>query len=157
MATRTVVLLLVIVGLSAGAAAFAFANASAQTPTQPTTSNLNNYNGQWPGLRGAGPLGSDPSSRSFTTFRAGSMVANVSVTGFNIVDSNHLTVSLAYHGTGTTPAVTIVVVTPGLSGSNTVTAGWTSPTTVSVDLVGSGSLTSGSACIRVLVAPLTGA
>jgi len=151
MATRTVALLIIIVGLSAGAAAFAFASVSANTPTQTSTSNLNNYNGQW------NPMLHDPSGRSFTGFRAGSTVANVSVTGFNIVDSNHLTVSLTDHGTGTTPALTIVVVAPGLSGSNTATSGWSSPSTVSVDLVGTGSLSSTSNCIRVLVVPLTGA
>ena len=153
MATRTVVLLLIIVGLSASAAAFAFASVSANTPTQNstnTTNSLNNFNGQWPGLHQDG-------SRSFTSFRAGSTVANVSVTGFNIVDNNHLTVSLTYHGTGTTPAITIVAMAPGLSGSNTAASGWSSPSTVSVDLVGTGSLSSTSNCIRVLVVPLTGA
>ena len=153
MATRTVVLLLVIVGLSASAAAFAFASASANPTTQNatgTTNNLNNFSGQWPGVHPGG-------SRSFTSFRAGSTVANVSVTGFNIVDSNHLTISLSYHGTGTTPAITIVAIAPGLSGSNTAASGWTSPSTVSIDLVGTGSLSSSSNCIRVLVVPLTGA
>lgn len=152
MATRTVVLLLVIVGLSASAAAFAFASVSANTPTQNTTgtNNLNNFDGQWPSLHQDG-------SRSFTSFRSTSTVANVSVTGFNIVDSNHLTISLSYHGTGTTPAVTIVAIAPGLSGSNTAASGWSSPSTVSVDLIGSGSLSSNSNCIRVLVVPLTGA
>lgn len=150
MATRTVVLLLIIVGLSASAAAFAFASVSANTPTQNSTSNLNNFNGQWPRLHQDG-------SRSLTLFRSASTVANVSVTGFNIVDSNHLTVSLTYHGTGTTPAVTIVVVAQGLSGSNTAASGWSSPSTISVDLVGTGSLSSNSNCIRVLVVPLTGA
>src|SRR5690348_6846717 len=85
MATRTVVLLLIIVGLSASAAAFAFASVSANTPTQNSTSNLNNFNGQWPSLHQDG-------SRSFTAFRSASTAANVSVTGFNIVNSNHLTV-----------------------------------------------------------------
>ena len=151
MATRTVVLLLIIVGLSASAAAFAFASVSANTPTQNSTgSNLNNLNGQWPSLHQDG-------SRSFTSFRSASTVANVSVTGFNIVDSNHLTISLTYHGTGTTPAVTIVVMAPGLSGSNTAASGWSSPSTVSVDLVGTGNLSSNSNCIRALVVPLTGA
>ena len=153
MATRTVVLLLVIVGLSASAAAFAFASASANSTPQNstnTTNNLNNINGQWHGLQQDG-------SRSFTAFRSISTAANVSVTGFNIVDSNHLTVSLTYHGIGTTPALTIVVMASGLSGSNTAASGWSSPSTVSVDLVGIGSLSSNSNCIRVLVVPLTGA
>ena len=153
-ATRTVVLLVLIAGLSAGAAAFAFANVSAATSNPSATNSLNNLSGQWPGLRGAEPLGWH-SNNSYTSFRAASTIANVTVTGFNIVNSNHLTVTLSYHGTGTAPAATIVVVAPGFSGSNTVAAGWTSPTTVSVDLVGSGSLSSNINCVRVLVVPLT--
>jgi hypothetical protein len=154
-ATRTVVLLLIIAGLSAGAAAFAFAGASASTNNPSTTNGLNNYNGQWLGWRGAGLLGRN-NNNSYTSFRAASTVANVTVTGFSIVNSNHVTVTLSYSGTGTAPAATIVAVAPGLSGSNTVSAGWTSPTTVSVDLVGSGSLSSNINCVRVLVVPLTG-
>jgi hypothetical protein len=153
-ATRTVVLLIIIAGLSAGAAAFAFANVSANT-SNPSTST--NNNGQWLGLRGAGPLSWHNGNRSFTSFRAASTIANVSVTGFNIVNSNHLTVTMSYTGTGTAPAATIVVVAPGLSGSNTVSAGWSSPDTVSVSVVGSGSLSSSMTCVRVLVVPLTGA
>jgi hypothetical protein len=149
-ATRTVILLIIIAGLSAGAAAFAFANVSANTNNPTTANSLNNYNGHWPG-----PLRLN-SNNSYTMFRAASRIANVSVTGFSIVNSNHITVTLSYHGTGTAPAATIVVVAPGLTGSNTVTAGWTSPTTVSVDLVGSGSLSSNINCVRVLVVPLTG-
>ena len=156
-ATRTVVLLVIIAGLSAGAAAFAFANAQAQTANPSTTNNLNTFNGQWPGLRGAGPLGQADSNRSFTSFRAASTIANVTVTGFNVVDSSHLTVTLSYGGTGSAPAATIVVVAPGLSGSNTLAAGWSSPSTVSVHLVGTGTLSSSMTCVRVLVVPLTGA
>jgi hypothetical protein len=51
--------------------------------------------------------------------------------------------------------MTLVSLAPGLSGSNTVAAGWGSSTTVSVSMVGSGSLSS-SPCVRVLVIPLTG-
>jgi hypothetical protein len=153
-ATRTVILLIIIAGLSAGAAAFAFANASANTNNPPTS---NNYNGQWFGWRGAGPLYWHDGNNSFTSFHAASTIANVSITGFSVVNSNHLTVTLSYTGTGTTPAATIVVVTPGLSGSNTVSVGWTGPDTVSVSLVGSGSLSSSMTCVRVLVVPLTGA
>jgi hypothetical protein len=152
-ATRSVVLLLLIVGLGAGATAYAFATASAQTP--PTSTN--SLNGQWPGWRGPGPLVWHDHNGTLTSFRAASTIANVSVTGFSIVDSNHLTVTLTYGGTGSTPAATIVVVAPGLSGSNTLSAGWSSPTTVSVSLVGSGSLSSTSTCVRVLIVPLTGA
>jgi hypothetical protein len=155
-ATRTVVLLIIIAGLSAGAAAFAFTNASANTNNPSTAASTSNYNGQWFGLRGAGPLGLHDGNRSITSFRAASTIANVSVTGFNIVNSNTLTVTLSYTGTGTAPEATIVVVAPGLSGSNTVSAGWSSPTTASIALVGSGSLSSTMTCVRVLVVPLTG-
>jgi hypothetical protein len=155
-ATRTVVLLLIIAGLSSAAAAFAFANVSANTGNnQNGTNNLTTN--QWSGLRGAGPLANGDPSGSFTGFKAASTIANVSVTGFNIVDSSHLTVTLTWSGTGTTPAVTIVVAARGLSGSNTVASGWTSPDTVSVHLVGTGTLSSSVDCIRVLVVPLTGA
>src|ERR671924_1610802 len=150
--TRSIVLLLLIVGLGAGATAYAFASAYAQTPT--TTNNLN---GQWPGWRGPGPLVWHDHNGTFTSFRAGSTIANVSVTGFSVVDSTHLSLTLTYSGIGSTPAATIVVVAPGLSGSNTVTAGWTGPDTVSVHLVGSGSLSTSMTCVRVLVVPLTGA
>ena len=151
--TRSVILLLLIVGLGAGATAYAFASASAQTPTTST----NSLNGQWPGWRGPGPLVWRDHNGTFTSFRAGSTIANVSITGFSIVDSTHVSFTLSYSGTGTTPAVTIVAVAPGLSGSNTVTAGWISPDTVSVHLVGSGSLSTTMTCMRILVVPLTGA
>jgi len=152
-ATRSVLLLLLIVGLGAGAAAYAFASASAQTPSQSSLA----YNGQWLGWRGPGPLAWHDRNGTFTSFRAASTIANVSVTSFSIVDSNHLSVTLSYTGTGTTPAATIVAIAPGLSGSNTLSAGWSSPTTVSVNLVGSGSLSSSTTCVRVLIVPLTGA
>jgi hypothetical protein len=154
-ATRSVLLLLLIVGLGAGAAAYAFANASAN-PNQPQN-NLATYNGQWLGWRGPGPLAWHNPNGTFTSFRAASTIANVSITGFSIVNSNHLSVTLSYTGTGTTPEATIVVVAPGLSGSNTLSSGWSSPSTVSVSLVGSGSLSSSTTCIRVLIVPLTGA
>jgi hypothetical protein len=141
--TRSLILVILLAGLSAGTAAYVLANASA-APTTPSTQNgLNTYNGQWSGLRGAGPLGWERhDNATFTSFRAASTVTNVTVTGFNIVDSSHLTVTLSYQGTGTTPAVTTVAAAPGLSGSNTVSAGWSSPTTVSVHVIGSGSLSS---------------
>ena len=155
-ATRSVVLLLVIVGLGAGAAAYAFATTSALTPNQ-SQNNLTTYNGQWLGWRGPGPLVWHDRNGTFTSFRAASTIANVSVTSFSVVDSSHLSLTLSYTGTGSTPAATIVVVAPGLSGSNTVSAGWSSPTSVSASLVGSGSLSSSTTCVRVLIVPLTGA
>jgi hypothetical protein len=137
--TRSLLLVILLVGLGTGTAAYVLASASAAPTTSSSQNGLNTYNGQWPGLRGAGPLGWEAqNSGSFTSFRAASTIPNVTVTGSSIVDSSHLTVALSYLGTGTTPAITIVVVSPGLSGSNTVSAGWSSPTTVSVHVIGSG-------------------
>jgi hypothetical protein len=156
--TRSLVLVILLVGLGAGTAAYVLASVSAAPNTSSAQNGLNTYNGQWPGLRGAGPLGWERhNNATFTSFRAASTIANVTVTGFNIVDSSHLTVTLTYQGTGTTPAATIVVAAQGLTGSNTVSAGWNSPTTVSVHVIGSGSLSSTATCLRVLVVPLTGA
>ena len=156
--TRSTLLVILLVGLGAGTAAYVLASASAAPTTSSNQNNLNTYNGQWLGSRGAGPLGWERHENgTFTSFRAASTIANVTVTGFNIVDSTHITVTLSYQGTGTTPAVTIVAAAPSLSGSNTVSAGWSSPTTVSVHVIGSGSLSSTATCIRVLVVPLTGA
>src|SRR5229473_2885314 len=155
---RSLVLVILLVGLGAGTAAYVLASASAAPTTSSNQNGLNTYNGLWPGLRGAGPLGWETGHNgTFTSFRASSTIANVTVTGFNIVDSSHVTVTLSYQGTGTTPAATIVVGAPGLSGSNTISAGWSSPTTVSVIVIGSGSLSSTATCLRVLVVPLTGA
>jgi hypothetical protein len=156
--TRSLVLVILLVGFGAGTVAYALASASAAPTTVSNQNSLNTYNGRWPGLRGAGQLGWETGHNgTFTSFRAASTIANVTVTGFNIVDSSDITVTLSYQGTGTTPAVTIVAAAPGLSGSNTVSAGWSTPTTVSVHVVGSGSLSSTITCLRVLVVPLTGA
>jgi hypothetical protein len=84
-------------------------------------------------------------------------VNNVTVTGFQIVDSNHITITLNYGATGTSPAITVVGIAPGLSGSTTLSAGWGSPKTLSLHLIGAGTLsTSGPNAIRVAVLPLTG-
>jgi len=156
--TRSLALVMLLVGLGAGTTAYVLATASASPATSPRQNGLNTYGGQWSGLRGAGPLGWETGHNgSFTSFRAASTIANVTVTGFNIVDSSHVTITLSYQGAGTTPTVTIVASAPGLSGSNTVTAGWSSPTTVSVHVVGTGSLSTTATCLRVLVVPFTGA
>jgi hypothetical protein len=156
--TRSLVLVILLVGLGAGTTAYVLATASAAPTTSSSQNGLNTFDGRWPGLRGAGPLGWETGHNgSFTSFRAASTIANVTVTGFNIVDSSHFTVTLSYQGTGTSPALTIVAAAPGLSGSNTVTAGWSSPTTVSVHVVGTGSLSTTTTCLRVLVVPFTGA
>jgi hypothetical protein len=156
--TRSLVLVVLLVGLGAGTTAYVLASASAAPTSSSNQNGLNTYNGRLPGLRGAGPLGWETGHNgTFTSFRAASTITNVTVTGFNIVDSSHITVTLSYTGTGTTPAITIVVAGPGLSGSNTVSAGWSSPTTISVHVIGSGSLSTTATCVRVLVVPLTGA
>jgi hypothetical protein len=156
--TRSLILVILLVGLGAGTAAYALASVSAAPTTSSNQNGLNTYNGQWLGSRGAGPLGWERHDNgTFTSFRAASTIANLTVTGFNIVDSSHITVTLSYQGTGTTPAATIVVGAPGLSGSNTVSLGWSSPTRVSVHVMGAGSLSSTANCLRVLVVPFTGA
>ena len=156
--TRSLVLVILLVGLGAGTTAYVLASASAAPTTSSNQNGLNTHSGQWLGLRGAGPFGWETGHNgTFTSFRAASTIANLTVTGFNIIDSSHLTVTLSYQGTGTTPATTIVVAAPGLSGSNTISAGWSSPTTVSVHVIGSGSLSTTATCLRVLVVPLTGA
>ena len=156
--TRSLVLVILLVGLGAGTAAYVLASASAAPSTSSTQNGLNTYNGQWLGLTGARPLSWEARNNgTFTSFRAASTITNVTVAGFTIVDSTHITVTLSYQGTGTTPAATIVVAAPGLSGSNTISAGWSNPTTVSVHVIGSGSLSSTTTCLRVLVVPFTGA
>lgn len=153
---RSVLLIVLIVGLGAGAAAYALGSTYGAANATNQNSRLNTNGLQWygpgAGLRGTGLR--DPTG-SYTSFRAVSTVNNVTVTGFNIVDSTHFTLNLAYHATGSTPALTIVGLSPGLSGSNTVSSGWTSPATVSIGLTGTGSLST-TAFLRVLVVPLTG-
>lgn len=154
--TRSLALVIVLVGLGAGTTAYVLASASAAPTTSSNQNGLNTYNGHWLGLRG-GPLSWETGHNgTFTSFRAASTITNLTVTGFNILDGSHLTVTLSYQGTGTTPAATIVVAAAGLSGSNTISAGWSSPTTVSVHVIGTGSLSSAAPCIRALIVPLTG-
>src|SRR6266852_8868140 len=149
--TRSVVLVILLVGLGAGAVGYGLNNAFAATnPTQQTTTT----NGQWSGLRGAGPPGWDRNGGSSLSFRAISTVTNVTATGFAITDSTHFTMTIAYHGAGSTPAITVVGLAPGLSGSTTVASGWTSPTTVTLTLTGTGSLTT-TMRAQALIVPLT--
>jgi hypothetical protein len=156
---RSLVLIVLIVGLGAGLAAYAIGNTLATNNGQSNQSNLTGTSTlQW---NGYGPRGVEghgwaaTRNGSVTSFRAFSAINNVTVTGFTITSSNHITVNLAWGGSGSAPAITIVSLAPGLSGSNTVAAGWGSSTTVSVSMVGGGSLSS-SPCVRVLVVPLTG-
>ncbi|HEV2119922.1 MAG TPA: hypothetical protein VGS11_07460 [Candidatus Bathyarchaeia archaeon] len=151
--TRSVLLVILLVGLGAGAVGYGLNNAFATTnPSQQTTTTNSQ---QWSGLRGAGPPGWGRESGSATSFRAFSTVTNVTATGFAITDSTHFTITLAYHGIGSTPAITVVGLALGLSGSTTVASGWTSPTTVTLALTGTGSLTS-TMHAQALIVPLTG-
>ncbi|TMI50062.1 hypothetical protein E6H20_06665 [Candidatus Bathyarchaeota archaeon] len=147
--TRSVVLVILLVGLGAGAVGYGLNNAFAATnPTQQTTTNGQ----QWSGLKG--PPGWDHDGATTLSFRAISTVANVTATGFAITDSTHFTINIAYHGTGTSPAITIVGLSPNLSGSTTVASGWNSPTTVTITLTGTGSLTTAMHS-QALIVPLT--
>jgi hypothetical protein len=145
--TRSVVLVILLVGLGAGAVGYGLNNAFAATNTTTT-------NGQWSGLRGAGSPGWDRDGGSSLSFRAVSTVTNVTATGFAITDSTHFTITIAHHGTGSAPAITVVGLAPGLSGSTTVASGWTSPTTVTLTLTGTGSLTT-TMRAQALIVPLT--
>jgi len=145
------VLVILLVGLGAGAVGYGLNNAFAATnPPQQSAAT----NGQWSGLRGSGPPGWDHDGGSSLSFRAFSTVTNVTATGFAITDSTHFTITIAYHGTGTSPAITIVGLSPNLSGSTTVASGWTSPTTVTITLTGTGSLTT-TMRAQALIVPLT--
>jgi len=145
--TRSVVLVILLVGLGAGAVGYGLNNAFAATnPSQTTTTNS-----QWSGLKG--PPSCDHDGSSTLTFRAFSTVANVSATGFAITDSTHFTITIAYHGTGSAPAITVVGLAPGLSGSITLASGWTNPTTVTLTLTGTGSLTT-TMRAQALIVPL---
>jgi hypothetical protein len=149
--TRSIVVVILLVGLGAGAVGYGLNQVFAATnPTQQTTTNTQ----QWSGLRGAGPPGWAHEGGPSLSFRAASTVANVTATGFAITDSTHFTITITYHGTGTTPAITVVGLAPGLSGSTTVASGWASPTTVTITLTGTGSLTT-TMRAQALIVPLT--
>jgi hypothetical protein len=151
--TRSVLLVILLVGLGAGAVGYGLNNAFAATnPTQQTTTTTNGQ--QWSGLRGAGPPGWGHDGGSSLIFRAVSTVTNVTATGFAITDSTHFTITIAYHGTGSAPAITVVGLAPGLSGSTTIASGWTSPTTVTLSVTGAGSLTTIMRA-QALIVPLT--
>ncbi len=159
LSTRSVLLLVLIVGLGAGVVAYSVGNTLAVNVSQSAQSIQSTS-----GLVGPlGPRGWErgafyDQNRTGTRlgFRAVSTINNVTVTGFNIVDGSHITVSLTWGGTGSAPAISVVSLAHGLSGSNALSAGWGPSTTVSVSMVGTGTLSSSSTCLRVLVVPLTG-
>ncbi|OLE91056.1 MAG: hypothetical protein AUF79_06875 [Crenarchaeota archaeon 13_1_20CM_2_51_8] len=162
----SVLLLTLMVGLASGLAAYeiatiGLANGLGLNTTTLQTNTTNDPAATNGGLRwGRGGFG----GQGGLFFRASSQVANVSVTGFNISTSNQLTVDLAYTGSGATPSITIVALSRVVSGTTCSTlsgslidqSGWTSPTTVTVNMVGTGSLSSARG-IMVLIVPYTGA
>ena len=150
--TRSLVLAILLVGLGAGAVGYGLNNAFAAANPSPQTTTTNGQ--QWFGLRGAGPPGLGHEGGSSLSFRAVSTVANVTATGFAITDSTHFTITIAYYGAGTTPAITVIGLAPELSGSTTIASGWTSPTTVTLTLTGTGSLTT-TMHAQALIVPLT--
>src|SRR2546425_13166459 len=90
--TRSLVLVILLVGVGAGTAAYVLASASAAPTTASNQNGLNTYNGQWLGLRGAGPLSWEARNNgTFTSFRAASAIANVTGTGFTIGGSSQIT------------------------------------------------------------------
>src|SRR5207245_8264093 len=111
-------------------------------------------NAQCSGLRGAGPAARNHDRASSLSLRAVSTVTNVTATGCAITDSTHFTNTIAYQGTGSAPAITVVGLAPELSGSTTLASGWTSPTTVTLALTGIGSLTT-TMHAQALIVPLT--
>jgi len=161
LSTRRLLLLVLIVGLGAGIAAYTVGEVLATNAAQANQTGQS-INGGFPafGQRvlegGRYGLYRPNSTGTRLSFRAFSTVSNLSVAGFSIVDSNHIAVSLTWTGTGGAPALAIVSAAPGLSGSNTLPAGWGTSTTVSISMVGTGTLSSSSTCLRMLVVPLTG-
>src|SRR5437867_1653203 len=156
--TSSVLLLTLMVGLASGLVAYeigtiGLANGLGLNPTTLQTNTTSDPATTNAGLRwGRGGFG----GQGGLVFGASSQVANVSVTGFNISGSNQLTVNLAYTGSGATPSITIVVLSRVMSGSTISQSGWTSPATVTVNMPGTGSLSSARR-IMVLIVPYTGA
>src|SRR3989442_13070592 len=84
--TRSLVLVILLVGLGAGTAAFVLASASAAPSTSSNQNGLNTYNGEWLGLRGAGPLGWEAHNNgTFTSFRTSSTLNNLKSPSFTIL------------------------------------------------------------------------
>jgi hypothetical protein len=148
---RSVLLIMLVIGAGASLTVYGLSNAFGVS-TQPTQNTASNAGMQWHFPHGQW---GEMHAGSGLAFRAISTVSNVTITGFQITDSSHITVSLSYQGTGTSPSITAVGFGPDLSGSNTLSSGWSSPQTLSIHLAGQGSL-SGSTSIRVIIVPLTG-
>src|SRR5207245_11064014 len=75
--TGSLVLVILLVGVGAGTAAYVLASASAAPTTASNQNGLNTYNGQWLGLRGAGPISWEARNNgTFTSFSAERSLAN---------------------------------------------------------------------------------
>ncbi len=157
LATKSTLLIVLIIGLAASAVAYelglAFAANARTTTSQSATDPSYGYSGYGPRHWG-GFSGNCTRYGSGTSFMASSRVANVTVTGFNIASANTVTVNLSYAGAGSAPPVTVGAVAPDLAGSMTLAAGWGATTTVTVNLTGSGSLTT-MRHIAVVILPFT--
>ncbi len=154
LSARSVVLVILLIGAGASLTVYALSNAFGATTDTSSQNTSNNNITQWLATSPRGWHGFH--NGNFLGFRAISTVNNVSVTGFQITDSSHMTVTLTYGGTGSSPAITIVGLAPGLSGSTTLSASWGTSKTISLHLIGQGTLT-GSTFVRVAIVPLTGA
>ncbi|HZY93872.1 MAG TPA: hypothetical protein VFE98_03305 [Candidatus Bathyarchaeia archaeon] len=150
---RSILLIMLVIGAGASLTVYALSNAFGVSP-QPTQNTPGNAGLQWHGF----PHGQwgEIYGGSGLAFGATSTVSNVTITGFQVTDSGHITVNLSYQGIGASPSITAVGFGPGLSGSNTLSSGWSSLQTLIIHLIGQGSL-SGSTSIRVIIVPLTGA
>src|SRR5437899_10688072 len=95
--TRSVVLVILLVGLGAGAVGYGPNNAFAATnPSQQSTAT----NGQWPGLRGAGPAGWNHEGGPSLRMRTSRTGTNRTATGPASAARHPVPITVAYHGIG---------------------------------------------------------
>jgi hypothetical protein len=153
---KSVVLVILLIGAGASLTIYALDNVFGATTnsTSTTTTSTGTTTTPWSedGHRGWHHF----SGGSFLGFKSISTVNNVTVTGFQIDDTSHISVSLAYSGAGGSPAIIIVGAGPGLTGSTTLSAGWGASKTVSLHLIGQGTLSANN-FVQVAIVPLTGA
>lgn len=155
LSAKSAVLVILLIGAGASLTIYAFDNVfGATTNSNSTTASTSNTTTPW--LEGGHRGWHHFNGGSFLGFRAISTVNNVTVTGFQIVDTSHISISLTYNGAGSSPAITIVGAGPGLSGSTTVSAGWGTAKTFSLHLIGQGTLSTNN-FVQVAIVPLTGA
>lgn len=155
LSAKSVVLVILLIGAGASLTIYALDNVFGAT-TNPTSTTTSTSNTTTPWLEGGHRGWHHFNGGTFLGFRSISTVNNVTVTGFQIVDTSHISVSLAYNGAGTSPAITIVGAGPGLTGSTTLSVGWGTSKTVSLHLIGQGTLSTDD-FVQVAIVPLTGA